>query len=545
MLLLIGTVVALSLTQLSDRSRSNVLLASGSLATAELVAGIATSRYHSARFAASRDRTEIESAFAAIGDAKSRIAQSQAMAVEYGLESVDEMAYLDAQISGFQNELVAIGSAVSAQADDRSVTALADAIDSSGKLLEEQAREIEVRLAAESIASSKALEEFNRLVLTVVTTLVALTILLGLAGAAAFHRHIAGAIRSITRAMTGLAAGHETTAIPGAERSDEIGDMARALAIFRSHADELTALQAREADATRTALRNREAAQAEQAQLLGRLADRFEQEIGAVVTHVAAASSQVHTTASAMSGSASEAVRFADDVAQSLREATEGVTTAATATDQFALSIGEIAQQATRSAQLAREAQASAEQADSTIHVLDRTASEASRLVALIASIAQRTNLLALNASIEAARGGAAGRGFAVVASEVKELAQRTQAATEEVAAQIAAIQGSTGSTVTVLREIEQRIRHMEHNATAIAQAVDEQTVASKELARNLEQAAGGVNYLDHRFVRVTELAQATGVAAEQLLASAGGLQTQARALNEQAVEFVGSVRAA
>jgi methyl-accepting chemotaxis protein len=222
-----------------------------------------------------------------------------------------------------------------------------------------------------------------------------------------------------------------------------------------------------------------------------------------------------------------------------------GVNAAASASDQFAISVGEISRQATHSADLARDARISAEEADVTIAELNRATEQVGEIVQLIGSIAERTNLLALNASIEAARGGEAGRGFAVVAAEVKELARRTSRATDEVSSHIAGIQQTTRASVAALRKIEQQIRQVEGNASTIAQAVDEQMLASQDLARNLDLAADGTEAVKANAGQVRAMALTTGSAASQVLTAATGLQDQATALRFQVEDFLGYVRAA
>ena len=267
--------------------------------------------------------------------------------------------------------------------------------------------------------------------------------------------------------------------------------------------------------------------------------------MGEVVTNVAAASTQLEDTASSMASAAGQSIGAVEDVARRMMDTSMNVTSAASATDQFAMSIAEIGKQAGQSASLAIDARNSAESADAMMHELSTAANEVGAVVELIASIADRTNLLALNASIEAARGGEAGRGFAVVASEVKELARQTREATESVAGKISTMQDSTRSSAQALSEIGERIREVEGAATAIAQAVDEQSLSSHELARNLDMAATGVAGIEASMDQIREMARETGAAAQQVLLAASDLKGEARTLDGHASEFVGHIMAA
>ncbi|MDX1702900.1 MAG: methyl-accepting chemotaxis protein, partial [Altererythrobacter ishigakiensis] len=213
------------------------------------------------------------------------------------------------------------------------------------------------------------------------------------------------------------------------------------------------------------------------------------------------------------------------------------------ASDEFAMSIGEISCQAASSAELAREASSIASDADNTISELAASAQEVGQIVELIQTIAQRTNLLALNASIEAARGGEAGRGFAVVASEVKELAMQTSRATEKIADQIQSMQDTTGASVTALRSIASQVDQLESTAVAIASAVDQQSVAGQDLARSIELAAQATDAVTSHIDDVRELSLSTGAAASQVLGSANNLEEQSRMLNSQVEAFLSKVR--
>ena len=291
--------------------------------------------------------------------------------------------------------------------------------------------------------------------------------------------------------------------------------------------------------------KQRTANREERERLLSELAQRFEQSVGDVVGGVAAATSQLQQTASSMAQTADLASSQMHALSSGLCDASAGVTAAAAASDEFAMSIGEISRQASNSAQLARRATETAARADATISQLTTSASQVSQIVEMISSIARRTNLLALNASIEAARGGEAGRGFAVVAAEVKELASQTGRFTEEVASQIRAMEDSTGASVKALHAIMDQIRELEETSISIAAAVDQQSVAGQDLARSIDMAARSTEAVTGNVEQVRDISHSTGEAAAQVLGSSSELERQALQLREQVHGFLDRIRAA
>ncbi|MDG5750154.1 methyl-accepting chemotaxis protein [Qipengyuania sp. XHP0211] len=373
----------------------------------------------------------------------------------------------------------------------------------------------------------------SRLALIAILGIVGFSVPVSLIALQFMRKRVIAPYSHISREMTRLAAGARDIELIGTDRVDEIGDLARALHVFTKSGHKLDELFAKKQNSEK----------ARKAELL-QLAANLDSSVGEIAGGVAAASSQLKTTAQGMASTANQATGQAEQVIYSMEQASNGATAAAAASDEFAMSIGEISRQAAHSADLARKATETATGADDTISALATSADQVGAIVELIQSIAKRTNLLALNASIEAARGGEAGRGFAVVASEVKELASQTSRATEEIADQIRDMQNSTGASVGALRSIVDQIRELETTAVSIASAVDQQSVAGQDLARSIDLAARSTEEVSGSITQVRETSLSAGAAASQVLTSAEELELQAEALRAKMQAFTAEVRA-
>jgi methyl-accepting chemotaxis protein len=368
----------------------------------------------------------------------------------------------------------------------------------------------------------------------------------GMAGAALLVALLIGWLyvnRSIIRrllvlegAMGRIAAGDLSVPVKPAG-NDEITAMARTLQTFKDNALAVQQLQAERVAAEERAAQERR-------QALLSLADRFEGSISRVVQDLDGAAEAVNDATGSLTGAVGVTRVKAADATAASQMASDNVQSVAAAAGQLSNSIAEIGHQVQRAAQVSEEAAQSVDQSREQVSSLADKAEQIGSVVGLITQIASQTNLLALNATIEAARAGEAGKGFAVVASEVKNLANQTARATEEIRTMVDAISGETGRVVASIGDISRVIEEVRHVSSAIAAAVEQQGAATADIARTAQDVAGATLTVNRNIHDVTQASDQASGAAESLSHAAEQLDSAAVSLRDEMERFLGTIRA-
>jgi len=347
---------------------------------------------------------------------------------------------------------------------------------------------------------------------------------------------IISAVGGMTRAMLELAGGNEAVDIPGVGGKDEIGEMADAVQTFKENAIEVKRLNEANKEQERRAAEERRAA-------MQKLANDFEARIGGIVEHVSSAAENLNTSSTTMSAAADQASSQSATVAAASEEAAANVQTVASAADELSSSIQEISRQVADSTRIASDAVNEVETTTEMVQGLTQAAARIGEVINLITDIAEQTNLLALNATIEAARAGDAGKGFAVVASEVKNLANQTAKATDEISQQIAGIQSATRNSATAISGISSTIGRMNEITSSVAAAVEQQGAATTEIARNVDQASAGTRDVSSNIQGVTTAVSETATVSRQIQEAANDLSSQSAQLKSSVTAFLAEVR--
>ncbi|MFZ6763728.1 methyl-accepting chemotaxis protein [Pseudoroseomonas sp. WGS1072] len=349
---------------------------------------------------------------------------------------------------------------------------------------------------------------------------------------------LARPLQALAAAARDLAGGRVDITVPGQERRDEIGAVAQAMEVLRQGSAEAEALRRAQAAA------RAEAEQARREATLA-LAEQVEHAIGGVGGELARSAALLRQRADDLAAGIATAGQRGLGAARGAEDAEGNVQTVAAAAEQLSAAIAEITRQVAEAAAVARRALERSSAADATVQLLSNSSERIGEVVRLIGDIAGQTNLLALNATIEAARAGEAGKGFAVVASEVKSLAAQTARATDEIGAQIGAMQQAARDAAEAIGGIAGVITEVDHIAGSIAAAVEEQGAATREIARNVGEAAAGTGRVTQEVAAVSQATREATQAAEGLTALSQDLAAQGGRLRQELDGLLGRLRAA
>lgn len=350
-------------------------------------------------------------------------------------------------------------------------------------------------------------------------------------------RNVSGGVKELTTSVEGIAAGKLDTEVKGIERGDEVGVVARALLGFR---DALFSKDA--ADRNMSIAQERDRAR----QLAIEEAIRvFESKVNSAVVTISSTATELEASANELARTAENTTMEASTVAAAATQTNTTFHGLAAAGEQLSGTAAEISRILREATDASAGAVSSVRATDDSAQRLVSAASRIGAIVELIRGLAEQTNLLALNATIEAARAGDAGRGFAVVATEVKELANQTAKATNDISDMVSEIQGAIDSTVGSIKDIDQSIALIERATGAIAGSVGEQERATHEIAGNVQQAVNGTDEVTRAITQVSSAANETAAATSQVHGAAGDLSRQAEVMRAEVERFLANVRAA
>ena len=336
--------------------------------------------------------------------------------------------------------------------------------------------------------------------------------------------------------FTALSVSEKEIEVSGTDRGDEIGTMAQAVQVFKDNLLEMDRMKEEQEMLEKQQEENR------RKELL-KLADDLEERVGSVVKDVSAVAADIVVATKNIGKGIDVSTSKSLGVAEASERTSSNVSTAASATEELTSSVNEISGQISKSANIARNAVDEAGQTTEKIRELAEAVNKIGEVVALITDIADQTNLLALNATIEAARAGDAGKGFAVVASEVKNLANQTAKATEDISGRIGSIQSATSEAVSAISGISGTIEEINEIVASVAAAIEEQGAATSEIARNISSVNEDAKQVSENVVEVSRSSASSYGTAINMMWRSEDLAGPVESLTKEVESFLATIR--
>jgi methyl-accepting chemotaxis protein len=353
-----------------------------------------------------------------------------------------------------------------------------------------------------------------------------------------FSRTLARPIRWLTDTMSEISNGNIEAQVPRLDRSDELGAMAQAIDVFRAHTARLRRVEAKRRDEEENRRQQRK-------KELAALADEFEATVNGLAVEVSNAANAVYDGASVLSSAAAQTREGSHTTTDSVVRTADYVQTVSQSAEELAATIQQLSEKTARMNNTTSDTASNAQGARQQIEDLAKSVNEIMYITDFIKDIANKTNLLALNARIESARAGDAGRGFAVVAAEVKQLAQLTGGATDDIVKKIGVVQQSCAAAEDTMSSIARAIQELSDFAVEMAAAVQQQAVATSEISHSAHEAAVASDHIAKNTVLLKGKADETDAAARSVHDGSLRLLSRTDEVRKKAEAFLAHVRAA